>query len=123
MCSKRRAGWGWKRHDFNCGIIPHGYRFRCDFQITPLGNRVRRCDAHSYLFTHSLTATHSCQWDPFSSFVYEYDELIRSSDRCKCIAGGHMYLHIVMEVPKLHDLTSGAVFYASLRREISTGST
>lgn len=59
MRSKRKARqrWGWKRHDFNCGIIPHGYPFGCDFQITPLGLRAGRCAIHSHI--HSPPHSHA----------------------------------------------------------------
>lgn len=43
--------------------------------------------------------------------MYEYEELIRSSNRCERIASGHFYLHIVIEGPDPCGLSPVAVFF------------
>ena len=54
----------------------------------------------------------------FYSFMYQYKELIRSSNCCECIASGHLYLHIVIEVPDTRGLTPVAIFCTSLQSAI-----
>jgi hypothetical protein len=53
---------------FNCGTIPHGYLFGCNFKTVPLGNTIRSYAVSAAVHSFSCTLTNRT----FYSFIYQY---------------------------------------------------
>lgn len=64
----RRGGMRVGKIKFNCGTIPHGYLFGCNFKTVPLGNTIRSYAVSAAVHSFSCTLTNRT----FYSFIYQY---------------------------------------------------